>query len=148
MANLSQLKLIVGLREEAEGKAAKMMQQAQASLEQHQHQLQTLRSYRNDYLTKMSDHSKLGLSAQQYAQYQDFVTRLDDALGRAEQATALAKRAWLQRQTAWLTCRSDTQAIEALIDRELAVLQLKTQRQEQKQLDELASNRFYRQSHR
>lgn len=136
MANLNQLGMILSLRQEAEDKAAKLMQQAQQSLQQQTQQMDTLRQYRNDYLRKMTAHSRTGLSAQHYGYYQDFVTRLDDALGRAEKQVAVAKQVMQQRRSKWQKARADSQAIKVLIDKEQQALQLKANRQEQKQLDE------------
>lgn len=144
MASLKQLGMILKLRQDAEDKAAQMMQQARQAMEQQNQQLQTLRQYRNDYLQKMSEHSQSGLTAQHYGYYQDFVTRLDDALGRAEQQFAVAKQVWGQRQQGWQKARSETQGIQTLIDNEQAAIQLKANRQEQKQLDEFSSARFGR----
>lgn len=144
MANLKQLAMILKLRQEAEDKAAKMMQQAGQALDQQNQQLQTLRQYRNDYLSKMTERSQAGLTAQHFGHYQEFVTRLDDALGRAEQQYAVAKQVWNQRQQAWHQARAETQGIQSLIDKEETALMHQANRQEQKQLDEFATTRFAR----
>lgn len=144
MASLKQLQMILKLRQDAEDKAANMMRQAKEAMEQQNQQLQTLRQYRNDYLKKMTDHSQAGLTAQNYGQYQEFVTRLDDALGRAEQQFAVSKQVFGQRQQGWQKARSETQGIQTLIDKEQSEMALRASRQEQKQLDEFASARFTR----
>lgn len=144
MASLKQLGMIIKLRQDAEDKAAQMMQQARQALTSQEQQLQTLRQYRNDYLNKMSEQTQTGLTAQHYTYYQEFVTRLDDAVGRAEQHVAVAKQVWKQRQQAWQQARTETQGIQTLIAQENSRLQLAAQRREQKEMDEFTSAQFGR----
>ncbi|MCM2678968.1 flagellar export protein FliJ [Echinimonas agarilytica] len=144
MAQIKQLQMIVSIRQEAENKAARMMQESKQALDMQQQQVQTLRDYRNDYLKKMISESAEGLTAQSYGHYHGFVTKLDDALGRAEQSVAVAQQVWQQRQQVWIDARADTKAIEMLIEREEMIIAQQTQRREQKQMDEFASMQFAR----
>lgn len=144
MANIKQLQMIVKIRQEAENKAAKLMEQAQQAFAQQQQQLDTLQTYRNDYMTKMNNTGSEGVSGQLYMQYQQFVMRLGDALGRAEQSTNVARQVYEQRRKGWLEARADKNAIETLIEREQDKLLALQNQREQKQLDEFASRSFIR----
>ncbi|MBD1389859.1 flagellar export protein FliJ [Neiella sp. HB171785] len=146
MANLKQLEMIVRLRQEAETKAAQMMEQAHQAFAAQEQQLTTLLSYRNDYLQKLTVQGGEGLSGQSFIQYQQFVMRLDEALGRAEQSTNVARQVYQQRRQGWLDARAEKRAIEVLIEREQAQQVALQNRREQNQLDEFASRSFIRRS--
>ena len=146
MASLKQLEMILKLRQDAEEKTSKMMQQALAKFTELEQQQKLLYQYKNDYLRKMTESGKTGLAASSYAQYHDLLTRLDQSIGRSQQQLAIAQRVVSQRQQAWQKSRADTKAIETLINKEQVALALKTLRAEQKQTDEFVNARAARNS--
>ncbi|MBW8190802.1 flagellar export protein FliJ [Neiella marina] len=144
MANIKQLEMIVKLRQDVENKAAKLMEQAQQAFAQQEQQLQTLQTYRKDYMTKLNNSGESGVSGQLFMQYQQFVMRLGDALGRAEQSMNVARQVYEQRRQGWLQARGEKNAIEMLIEREQQKQLLIQNQREQKQMDEFASRSFIR----
>ena len=105
---------------------------------------QGLADYRTDYIRQTQQRGAEGVQSRQFNQYLNFITKLDQALEQQNLQIQQAQRVVDMRRTAWLTMQKKRKAIELLIDKELAASQQRQNKLEQKLLDEIATQQFFR----
>lgn len=141
---LKQLQLLVQVQKEKEEKLQASFVQAQQFLQTCNERYQGLADYRTDYIRQTQLRGAEGLQSRQFNQYLNFITKLDHALEQQNLQIQQAQRVVDMRRTAWLTMQKKRKAIELLIDKELAAMTQRQNRQEQKMLDEIAMQQFVR----
>jgi flagellar FliJ protein len=108
-------------------------------------QLELLTQYRGDYETRLQNNAQKGLSVSQYANFQGFIGKLDQAIeGQnkliidAEYKVELAKKHWQE-------CEKKRLSYKTLIKRNITAELKKENKRDQKQTDERATrNLFYK----
>ncbi|WP_031571327.1 flagellar export protein FliJ [Rheinheimera texasensis] len=141
---LKQLQLLVQVQKEKEEKLLANFVQAQQFLQTCNDRYQGLADYRTDYIRQTQQRGAEGVQSRQFNQYLNFITKLDQALEQQNLQIQQAQRVVDMRRTAWLTMQKKRKAIELLIDKELASSQQRQNRLEQKLLDEIATQQFFR----
>ncbi len=141
---LKQLQLLVQVQKEKEEKLLANFVQAQQFLQTCNDRYQGLADYRTDYIRQTQQRGAEGVQSRQFNQYLNFITKLDQALEQQNLQIQQAQRVVDMRRTAWLTMQKKRKAIELLIDKELAASQQRQNRLEQKLLDEIATQQFFR----
>ena len=141
---LKQLQLLVQVQKEKEEKLLANFVQAQQFLQTCNDRYQGLADYRTDYIRQTQQRGAEGVQSRQFNQYLNFITKLDQALEQQNLQIQQAQRVVDMRRTAWLTMQKKRKAMEILIERELAEIQRKADKQEQKMLDEIATQQFFR----
>ncbi len=141
---LKQLQLLVQVQKEKEEKLLANFVQAQQFLQTCNDRYQGLADYRTDYIRQTQQRGAEGVQSRQFNQYLNFITKLDQALEHQNLQIQQAQRVVDMRRTAWLTMQKKRKAIELLIDKELASSQQRQNRLEQKLLDEIATQQFFR----
>ncbi len=141
---LKQLQLLVQVQKEKEEKLLANFVQAQQFLQTCNDRYQGLADYRTDYIRQTQQRGAEGVQSRQFNQYLNFITKLDQALEQQNLQIQQAQRVVDMRRTAWLTMQKKRKAIELLIDKELAASQQRQNRLEQKLLDAIATQQFFR----
>ena len=103
--------------------------------------LQLLENYRTEYIQRFQDAAKNGISPQQWANYQDFTYKLDDAVAQQTKIVAAAHERTLDGQRRWLEQRNKAKAFDTLAQKHEIQQRYQEGKQEQKFSDELTSRK-------
>lgn len=141
---LAQLQLLVKVQQEKEDKLQAMYRAAQQNYQSMQQKYQGLADYRIEYVQQTQSRGQQGMESRQFNQYLNFIGKLDAALTAQQQYVQQAKASADQRLLQLLAMQKKRKALEILIERELAEMQRKADKQEQKMLDEIATQQFFR----
>jgi len=128
--DLSQLKL-----EESTRRLGELI----ASEQEAAKRLELLVQYRAEYHGRFLAAARDGLSRERWHNYQQFLEKLDTAIGQAGQMMAHSKEQTSVGQQDWLDKRSRVKAFDTLAQRHQAQIVHQEARQEQKNLDERAA---------
>jgi flagellar FliJ protein len=106
-------------------------------------QLNLLSQYRDDYEARLLANAQQGLSVTQFANFQAFIVKLDQAIDGqktiildAEYRIEVAKKAWQE-------CEKKRLSYQTLIDRNAALEVKKENKRDQKQTDERATRALF-----
>lgn len=141
---LAQLQLLVKVQQEKEDKLQAQYRAAQQNYQSMQQKYQGLADYRIEYVQQTQSRGQQGMESRQFNQYLNFIGKLDAALTAQQQYVQQAKASADQRLLQLLAMQKKRKALEILIERELAEIQRKADKQEQKMLDEIATQQFFR----
>lgn len=141
---LAQLQLLVKVQQEKEDKLQAQYRAALQNYQSMQQKYQGLADYRIEYVQQTQSRGQEGMASRQFNQYLNFIGKLDAALTAQQQYVQQAKANADQRLMQLLAMQKKRKAMEILIERELAELQRKADKQEQKMLDEIATQQFFR----
>ncbi|MBP8228532.1 MAG: flagellar export protein FliJ [Pararheinheimera sp.] len=141
---LAQLQLLVKVQQEKEDKLQAQYRAAQQNYQSMQQKYQGLADYRIEYVQQTQSRGQEGMASRQFNQYLNFIGKLDAALTAQQQYVQQAKASAEQRLQQLLAMQKKRKAMEILIERELAEIQRKADKQEQKMLDEIATQQFFR----
>ncbi len=141
---LAQLQLLVKVQQEKEDKLQAQYRAAQQNYQSMQQKYQGLADYRVEYVQQTQSRGQQGMASRQFNQYLNFIGKLDAALTAQQQYVQQAKASADQRLLQLLAMQKKRKALEILIERELAEIQRKADKQEQKMLDEIATQQFFR----
>ena len=141
---LAQLQLLVKVQQEKEDKLQAQYRAAQQNYQSMQQKYQGLADYRIEYVQQTQSRGQEGMASRQFNQYLNFITKLDQALTQQNMQVQQAQRVAEMRRTAWLLMQKKRKALDLLIDKELQAGYVRAQKQEQKMLDEIATQQFFR----
>lgn len=103
--------------------------------------LDLLCQYREEYAQRFQSSAQSGMSPLQWKNFQDFLARLDEAIGQQQQALAQSQHRTAEGQAHWQAQRIRLKAIDTLSVRHYRAEEAKENRREQKQVDEYAARR-------
>jgi flagellar FliJ protein len=141
---LKQLQLLAKVQLEKEEKLQAQFVQAQQFAQMAVEKYTGLATYRTDYIRQSQQRGAEGVASRQFNQYLNFITKLDQALTQQNLQVQQAQRVTDMRRNAWLAMQKKRKALDLLIDKELQAGNLRAQKQEQKMLDEIATQQFFR----
>jgi len=141
---LAQLQLLVKVQQEKEDKLQAQYRAALHNYQSMQQKYQGLADYRIEYVQQTQSRGQEGMASRQFNQYLNFIGKLDAALTAQQQYVQQAKANAEQRLAQLLAMQKKRKAMEILIERELTEVQRKADKQEQKMLDEIATQQFFR----
>jgi flagellar FliJ protein len=134
MKRSQRLHTIVELHAAQEKDALKIMGRCQRQLEEQQHQLEHLRTYREEYLAKLAVRQQQGMNVSQLLEFRAFADKLDKAIEGQRQAVLLQEREFHRAQARWEECHQRTKSLEKLSDIALAEeLKLENKREQHEQ---------------
>jgi len=142
---IQQLQMVFRLEQEKEDKLAREFQQAQQNLEENKQKMTGIETYRMDYLRQMQQKGNEGVTIDSYGHFQAFVTKLEEAIKQQSTVISTAFQVVTQRKNLWLEQQRKRKAVEMLIDKHHASVRAKADKAEQALLDEVATQRFFRQ---
>lgn len=141
---LAQLQLLAKVQREKEDKLQALYIQAQQFAKNQQDKYDGLANYRTDYIRQSQQRGMQGVQSRQFNQYLAFITKLDQALEQQNMQVQQAKKVAETRRVNWILLQRKRKAIDLLIEKELEKMAIKAQKQEQKMLDEIATQQFFR----
>ena len=144
---LPQLQLLAKVQREKEDKLQALFIQAQQFANNQQDKYNGLANYRTDYIRQSQQRGMQGVQSRQFNQYLNFITKLDQALEQQNMQVQQAKKVAETRRVNWILMQRKRKAIDLLIEKELEKVAIKAQKQEQKMLDEIATQQFFRNLH-
>lgn len=140
-----QLALLIKLESEKEEKLRLDFLQAQQHLAKLEQQRIGIENFRAEYLGQLQQRATQGVGGTYYIQFQQFISKLDDALKQQINSINTAQQVVKQRESLWLSQKAKVEAIEKLQQRKREKVMAAQLKAEQKQLDEFATNIFVRQ---
>ncbi|EGM78203.1 flagellar export protein FliJ [Rheinheimera sp. A13L] len=141
---LAQLQLLVKVQQEKEDKLQAQYRAALQNYQSMQQKYQGLADYRIEYVQQTQSRGQEGMASRHFNQYLNFIGKLDAALTAQQQYVQQAKANADQRLMQLLAMQKKRKALEILIERDLAEVQRKADKQEQKMLDEIVTQQFFR----
>lgn len=141
---LAQLQLLVKVQQEKEDKLQAQYRAALLNYQSMQQKYQGLADYRIEYVQQTQQRGQQGMESRNFNQYLNFIGKLDAALTQQQLYVQQAKTTSEQRLQQLLAMQKKRKALEILIERELTDQQRKADKQEQKMLDEIATQQFFR----
>jgi flagellar protein FliJ len=103
--------------------------------------LDLLSQYREEYARRFQSTAQQGMSPLQWKNFQDFLNRLDDAIGQQQQVVANSRNNTAAGQAHWQEQRIRLKAIDTLSDRHRVTELALEVRREQKLSDEIAARK-------
>ncbi|MBO1273047.1 MULTISPECIES: flagellar export protein FliJ [Shewanella] len=144
MAQTDPLLTVLKLANEAEEQAALRLKAAQFEHQKRVNQLQSLRDYRLDYMRQLAAQQGQQIRADYYQQFHRFVRQVDEAIKQQLAVVAEAERQKQYRQQHWMEKQQKRKAVELLLEKKALQKQQRENKQEQKLIDEFASQQFQR----
>ena len=142
MSRLTRLKLLVDLAEQELNKAQLTLKQLNANRDTTAQQIEDLRSYRQDYMAKLT--ASGSMLPIQLNTTQAFINRLNQAIEGQQKQLDSQQQMCEQGQDQWLEKRVRLQAMEKLYQKIQKQVRYGEERAEQKMLDDLAAQNFTR----
>ncbi|MCG9697148.1 flagellar export protein FliJ [Shewanella sp. Isolate11] len=146
MAKTDPLDTVLKLALEAEEQASLQLRSAQLTYQKCQDQLSALQQYRLDYMKQMEQQQGQVISASNYHQFHQFIRQIDDAIEKQLYAVSESDKQRQIGQTHWQAKQQKRRAVELLLEKKAHKRQLIALKQEQKMIDEFASQQFFRKS--
>ncbi|WP_293780306.1 flagellar export protein FliJ [uncultured Oxalicibacterium sp.] len=141
MATSSALETLIDLATRETDDAAKRLGVAMKGAEDAQQKLNLLNQYRDDYMVRFQQNLSTGLTAMAYANYQQFIGKLDQAIDGQQLVVRDAKLRVERERENWQASERKRMSYGTLAERAEKVQQAKDNKREQKQMDEYAARR-------
>ncbi|NOT13627.1 MAG: flagellar export protein FliJ [Methylococcaceae bacterium] len=139
MKKSDRIKTLVELKAEQEKNALKGLGIYQRKLTELENQVESLKSYRNEYQESFNQLGRDGIKISQVLEFKSFIDKLDQAIEGQEHAMCLCKEELMQKRKMWESIHHKTNGLQKVLDSTIAVeTQLKS-RKEQSEMDERAS---------
>lgn len=104
--------------------------------------LQMLEQYRAEYADRLREAIALGTTRQVMANYQEFLARIDEAIGQQTTVVRQSEASTSRGQQHWKEQNTRLKAIDTLSLRHDAKEKQREEKQEQKLLDEFSSRKY------
>ena len=142
--SIKQLEMIAKLEREKEDQLSSELVKARQFLVDNQNKLEDIRQYRIDYLHSVQERGRQGIGGNNFAHFNSFITKLDDATDQQAQVVDTAHQVVEQRQQFFLEQQQKRKAIELLIEKDQLRRQAAEAKKEQQMLDEFATIQFFK----
>lgn len=139
MNNNFKLQTLLDLSHARMDDAARQLGQLLSSEQEGAKKLAMLMQYREEYHRGFLEAARQGLAQTQWANYQAFLARLDQAIAQQQSALDRSKQRTSDGQKAWLEQRNKTKAFDTLSQRHRSKSLKAEARAEQKLTDEHAA---------
>lgn len=141
MAKPFPLQTVLELMQSRTDSAARELGLRIASEKDAKEQLRMLEDYRREYAERFQAAARNGMTPQQWQNFQEFMARLDDAIGQQTMVVAGSEQQTAAGQRQWLDEKNRLRAFDTLADRHHDRERLIEGRREQKTTDEIAARR-------
>ncbi|ANO51050.1 flagellar export protein FliJ [Woeseia oceani] len=125
------------LAETEERKFCRAMGEAQRLLGDNEKRLQELQEYRREYASRRPNGVKGTISSVQWADYQNFLHRLDEAVRAQQELVMNSKQNRDAHRKRWMLKRQKMESLQKVVDRYRTDAVREDERQEQKVQDDL-----------
>lgn len=138
MAKPFSLQTVLELMQTRADEATQQLARLIANERDARNKLAMLQQYRDEYATRFRQAAQNGLTPREWSNYQEFISRLDEAINAQIQAVAQQVRNTAAGQAHWQQQRKKLKAIDTLSERHHTREEAREQRQDQKMQDEFA----------
>lgn len=142
MNRSERLRIVEKLAKQREDQAAQALAQVRQQLETERGRLQELMTYREEYLTYLEQQGAVGISMQQWRRTQGFVDQLANLAVRQHSTIASWEEREVQILEKWRELYQRRKNVGQFIDKISIEEVVAADKSEQKQIDELISQRF------
>jgi flagellar protein FliJ len=101
--------------------------------------LELLQQYRDEYATRFQDAAKNGINPREWHNYQEFLSRLDEAIDTQRKMVVQQAQSTAAGQVHWQQQRTKLKAFDTLSERHFASENAQQLKREQKTQDEFAA---------
>jgi flagellar FliJ protein len=134
------LQTVLELMQDRTDEAARELGRRLAAEHDARKQLALLEDYRNEYSRRFQAAAQAGLTPLQWANYRDFLGRLDEAIAQQHETVDRSASLTAAGQEAFIAQRGRLKAFDTLAERHERGERRRADRQEQKQSDEHGAN--------
>lgn len=138
------IKVVLTLAQQQEDIAAKRLSEYREQLTAEEQQLSQLKEYSTQYMRDYAG-QRQGVYAHQLINYSGFVHRLGELCKEQEVKLERMQAVYKKLQEQWRICHQKRKSVEELIERFTHEESLLLEKQLQKELDELTTQKFARQ---
>ena len=135
------LQTVLDLMQTRTDKAAKDLGRLISAEQDAKAKLQLLENYRAEYVERFQEAAKSGISPQQWANYQDFTGKLDEAVAQQRKIVEASNGRTAAGQQHWLDQRNKVKAFDTLAVKHQHAQRYQDGRNEQKISDELTTRK-------
>ena len=136
MKKSQRLQKISRVAENREQQSGQQLAQSRHQVEQQQQQLVQLRQYRDEYQQQFQQLGGQGMGARQLADFHNFISKLNDAIGQQEQAVSNSQQVQDNHQRLWLEAHQRVKALHKAVEKRRADEIVTDNRREQIASDE------------
>lgn len=122
--------------------AARRLGELLSSAQEVEKTLELLIQYRDEYDNRFREAARQGMARDEWANYQSFLGRLDEAIAQQRAAVEASRQRTADGQNAWLDTRNRVKAFDALSQRHRATAVRAEARTEQRSQDEHSAAKF------
>lgn len=137
------LQPLLELMQERTDAATRQLGQLIAAEQNAKTRMQMLEQYRAEYAERLRNAIESGTTRQVLANYQDFLSRIDEAIQQQTQVIKQSANNTQRGQQHWQQQNSKLKAIDTLAVRHEKKEQKQLEKQEQKLLDEFSTRNFH-----
>lgn len=141
---LKQLRLVAKIEQDKEDQLMQELQRANKFLVDNQEKLANIYDYRKEYMQELTNRGQGGMDGNAFAQFNAFVNKLDSVVEQQLKVIDTAKQVLDQRRQFLSEQQQKRKAVDMLIEKHLAKEKIAEAKKEQKQLDEFATQNFFR----
>lgn len=142
MATSSALDTLIELASKETDEAAKRLGICMKAAEEAEQKLALLMQYRDDYALRFQQNLATGLSAMGYSNFQQFMNKLEQAIGSQQLVIRDAHARTERERLAWQASERKRMSYGTLAKRAQKAQQLVDSKRDQKQTDEHAARQF------
>lgn len=139
MKKSQRLRVVVDLQARHERDALEALGISQQKLQEQQNQLDSLQSYRLDYLAKFAVRQQSGINVSQLMEFRAFADKLDKAIESQRQTVAIHERDVQRARKVWEEAHQRTKSLQKVSDLALAEEMKIEQKREQAEQDDRAA---------
>lgn len=142
MAKPFNLQPLLELMQTRSDEASRQLGQLIAAEQSARSRLQLLEQYREEYVQKLRGSIAQGVTPLALRNFQDFLARIDEAIGQQRQVVTRSERSTAAGQAEWREQNKRLKAIDTLSQRHEARERYREGRIEQKQQDEFVTRKY------
>ena len=139
MAKPFSLQTVLDLMQTRADEATRRLARLIANEQGARSKLALLQQYRDEYAARFQAAAQKGISPREWSNYQEFLSRLDEAIAAQTQAVCQEARNTADGQAHWQQQRKKLKAFDTLSERHFSNEAMRQQKSEQKTQDEYAA---------
>lgn len=116
MKRSHRLQVVIDLYLRQENEALQSLGRGQQQLQDQQDQLQSLQSYRDDYLQKLNEQQRVGMNVNQMLEFRAFADKLDKAIEGQQQVVTKKESEVMRLRRRWEDSHQQTKSLQKLSD--------------------------------
>lgn len=141
---LKQLRLVAKIEQDKEDQLMQELQTANKFLLDNQDKLANIYDYRKEYMQELTNRGQGGMDGNAFAQFNAFVNKLDSVVEQQLKVIDTAKQVVEQKRQFLAEQQQKRKAVNMLIEKYVAKEKQIEEKKEQKLLDELSTQNFFR----